>query len=112
MKLFDHFPCKEASSFLFAMAAGGDGAPKIGMFVLISFINFGERIAIIAEHSSFWCRCRWEFWYYHSFFEKFDLVTMLEIVLKTWCFDYQIATLALSEKEQSTSERKIGQKRW
>ena len=49
LKSFEHFPCKEASSFLFAIAVGGDGAPGIGMSVLISFINVGERIASSAE---------------------------------------------------------------
>ena len=49
MKSFEHFPCKEASSFLFAVAVGDDGAPGIDMPVLISFINVGERIANSAE---------------------------------------------------------------
>ena len=49
MKSFEHFLCKEASSFLFAIAVGDDDAPGIGMFVLISFINVGERTANRAE---------------------------------------------------------------
>ena len=35
--------------FLFAIAVGDDGAPGIGMPVLILFINAGERIANNAE---------------------------------------------------------------
>ena len=49
MQWFYHFPFKEASSFLFAIAVGDDGAPGIHMPVLISFINDGERIPISAE---------------------------------------------------------------
>ena len=49
MKSFEHFLCKEASSFLFAIAVGDDDAPGIGMFVLISFIKVGERTANRAE---------------------------------------------------------------
>ena len=49
LKSFEHFPCKEASSFLFAIAVGDDGAQGIGMPDLISFINIGERIANSAE---------------------------------------------------------------
>ena len=49
MKSFEHFPCKEASCFLFAVAAGDDGTLGRGMSVLISFINVGERIASSAE---------------------------------------------------------------
>ena len=41
MKSFEHFLCKKASSFLFAIAVGEDGAPRIGMPVLISFVNVG-----------------------------------------------------------------------
>ena len=37
------------SSFLFAIAAGDDDTPRIGMPVLISFINVGERIPNSAE---------------------------------------------------------------
>ena len=48
LKSFEHFPCKE-TSFLFAIAVGDDGAPGIGMPVLISFINVEERIANSAE---------------------------------------------------------------
>ena len=53
LKSFEHFPWKEASSFLFAIAAGGNGAPGIGIPVLISFINVGERIASSAEQFLF-----------------------------------------------------------
>ena len=53
LKSFEHFPCKEAPSFLSAIAVGDDGAPGIGMPVLISFINVGERIANSAEQSLF-----------------------------------------------------------
>ena len=49
LKSFEHFLCNEASSSLFAIAVGGGGAPRIGMSVLISFINVGERIASSAE---------------------------------------------------------------
>ena len=49
LKSFEHLPCKEASSFLFAIAVGGDGAPGIGICVLISFINVEERIGNSAE---------------------------------------------------------------
>ena len=49
LKSFEHFPCKDASSFSFAIAAGDDGAPGIGMPVLISFMNVGERTANSAE---------------------------------------------------------------
>ena len=37
------------SSFLFAIAAGDDGAPEICIPVLISFINLGERIPNSSE---------------------------------------------------------------
>ena len=49
MKSFEHFPCEEASSFLFAIAVGDDGVSGIGIPVLISFINVGERIENSAE---------------------------------------------------------------
>ena len=49
LKWFEHFPCKEASSFLFAIAVGDDSVPGIDMPVLISFINVRERIANSAE---------------------------------------------------------------
>ena len=52
-KSVEHLPCKEASSFLFAIAVGGNGAPGIGMSVLISFIKVGERIASSAEQFFF-----------------------------------------------------------
>ena len=53
LKSFEHFPCKEAPSFLSAIAVGDDGAPGIGIPVLISFINVGERIANSAEQFLF-----------------------------------------------------------
>ena len=53
MKSFEHFPCKEAPSFLSAIAVGDDGAPGIGMPVLISFINVGERIENSVEQFFF-----------------------------------------------------------
>ena len=46
---FERFSSKEPSSFLFAIAVGSCGAPGIGMPVLISYINVGERIANSAE---------------------------------------------------------------
>ena len=49
LKSCEHFPCKVASSFLFARAVGDGGAPGIGMPVLISFVNVGERTASSAE---------------------------------------------------------------
>ena len=49
MKSFEHFPCKKASSFLFPITVGDDGAPGVDMPVLVSFINVGERIANSAE---------------------------------------------------------------
>ena len=49
LNLFEHLPCKKASSFLFAIIVGDDDAPWIGMSVLISFINVGEWIADSAE---------------------------------------------------------------
>ena len=45
LKSLEHFLCKKASSFLLATTVGGDGAPGIGMSLLISSINVGERIA-------------------------------------------------------------------
>ena len=96
MKSSEHFPCKEGSSFLFAIAVGDDCVPGIAIPVLISFINVRERIAYSAE----------QFLLFDAdvdknsgivtiFFEKLvwdlDIVTMQEIVLKRRCFDYQIA---------------------
>ena len=49
LNLFEHFPCKKASSFLFAITVGDDDAPWIGMPVHISFINIEEWIADSAE---------------------------------------------------------------
>ena len=96
LKSSEHFPCKEGSSFLFAIAVGDDCVPGIAIPVLISFINVRERIAYSAE----------QFLLFDAdvdknsgivtiFFEKLvwdlDIVTMQEIVLKRRCFDYQIA---------------------
>ena len=53
LKLFEHFPCKQVSSFLFAIVVGGDGAPGIGVPVLFSFINVGERFASSVEQFLF-----------------------------------------------------------
>ena len=79
------------SFFLFAVAVGDDGVlGGIGMPVLISFINVGEKIPDSAE----------EFFFFNSgiitiFFENLvcdlDCVTIQEIILKRRCFDYQIA---------------------
>ena len=49
LKKFDFFPCQDESSFLFALALGGDGAPGTGMAILISFLNVGERLASSSE---------------------------------------------------------------
>ena len=44
LKTFESFSKKDPSSFLFAMAIGGDAAPGTGMAILISFLNVGERL--------------------------------------------------------------------
>ena len=44
LKTFKSLKQKDHESFLFAIAMGGDGAPGIGMSVLVSFINVGERL--------------------------------------------------------------------
>ena len=44
LKTFESFSKKDPSSFLFAMAIGGDAAPGTGMAILISFLNAGERL--------------------------------------------------------------------
>ena len=49
LKSFEHFLCKEASSFLFSITVGNDSAPEIGISVLISFINVEKRTANSAE---------------------------------------------------------------
>ena len=38
----ESFSKKHSSSFLFAMAVGGDAAPGAGMAMLVSFLNVGE----------------------------------------------------------------------
>ena len=87
LKSFEHFLCKEASSFLLAMVVGGGGAPRIDMSVLISFINVGERIASSAEQFFLsGADVDENFDNVTVFFEKLvcglDLVTMQEILLK------------------------------
>ena len=42
LKTFESFSKKHSSSFLFAMAVGGDAAPGAGMAMLVSFLNVGE----------------------------------------------------------------------
>ena len=96
MKSFEHFPCKETSSFLFEIAFGDDGAAGIGMSALISFINVGERIANSEEQFLlFGAYVDENSGIITIFYEKLvcdlDLVTMQEILLKRRCFDYQIA---------------------
>ena len=96
LKSFEHFPCKEASSFLHAIAVGDDGAPRIGMPVLISFINIGERIANSAEQFLFFgADVDENSGIVTIFFENLvcdlDLVTMEESLLRRRCFDCQIA---------------------
>ena len=49
LKWFEHFPCKETSYFLFAIAVGDDSVPGIDIPILISFINVRERIPNSAE---------------------------------------------------------------
>ena len=49
LKSFEHFPCKEASSFLFGIVIGSAGVQGIGISVLISFIDVGDKIASSVE---------------------------------------------------------------
>ena len=44
LKVFAKMPKKDPDSFLFALAIGGDGAPAIGMTILVSILNVGERL--------------------------------------------------------------------
>ena len=44
LKTFDSFSKKDPSSFLFAIAIGGDAAPGTGMAILVSFLDVGERL--------------------------------------------------------------------
>ena len=44
LKVSAKMPKKDPDSFLFALAIGGDGAPAIGMTILVSFLNVGERL--------------------------------------------------------------------
>ena len=96
MKSSEHFPCKKGSSFSFAIAVGDDCVPGIGIPVLISFINVGERIAYNAGQFLFFdADVDKNSGIVTIFFEKLawdlDIVTMQEILLKRRCFDYQIA---------------------
>ena len=96
MKSFEHSPCQEASSFLFAIAVGGDVAPEIGISALLSFINVGERNAGSAKQFLlFGADIDENSDIVTIFFEKLvcdlDLVTLQEILLTRRCPDYQIA---------------------
>ena len=91
-----NIPCKEASSFLFAIAVGDDGIPGIGMPALISFINVGEGIAnSVEQFRLFAVDVDKNSGIVTIFFEKLvcdlDLVAVQEILLKRRFFDYQIA---------------------
>ena len=44
LKTFPAIPKKDPDSFLFALAIGGDGAPAVGLTILVSFLNVGERL--------------------------------------------------------------------
>ena len=44
LKTFPAIPKKDPDSFLFALAIGGDGASAVGMTILVSFLNVGERL--------------------------------------------------------------------
>ena len=44
LKVFPKMPKKDPNSFLFALAINGDGAPAIGMTILVSLLNVGERL--------------------------------------------------------------------
>ena len=44
LKTFTAVPKKVPDSFLFALAIGGDWAPAVGMTILVSFLNVGERL--------------------------------------------------------------------
>ena len=44
LKTLDSFSKKDPSSFLFAIAIGGDAAPGTGMAILVSFLDVGERL--------------------------------------------------------------------
>ena len=97
MKSFEHFSCQETSSFLFAVAVGGDGAPGIGMPVFISFVNVAERIvSSVEQFLLFGADVDENSDIATIFFEKLvcdlDLVSMQEILLKKRCFDYQKTT--------------------
>ena len=44
LKTFPAIPKKVPDSFLFALAIGGDGAPAVGMTILVSCLIVGERL--------------------------------------------------------------------
>ena len=44
LKTFPVIPKKDPGSFLFAVAIGGDGAPAVGMTILVSFLNVVESL--------------------------------------------------------------------
>ena len=44
LKTFTAVPKKVPDSFLFALAIGGDWAQAVGMTILVSFLNVGERL--------------------------------------------------------------------
>ena len=44
LKTFPAIPKKDPDSFLFALAIGGDGAPAVGVTILVSFPNVRERL--------------------------------------------------------------------
>jgi len=47
---FKSFPKKNPNSLLFVIGLGGDGAPGVGMAILISFLNVAKRIASSSEN--------------------------------------------------------------
>ena len=49
LKSSESFLCKNPQSFLFAIVIGGDGSSGTSTLILVSFLNFGERIASSAE---------------------------------------------------------------
>ena len=49
LKSSESFLCKNPQSFLFAIVIGGDGSSGTSTSILVSFLNFGERIASSAE---------------------------------------------------------------
>jgi len=53
LKTFSNLPKKEESSFLFAIAFGGDCAPGSGMAFLISFLNVAARLPSTVAQKTF-----------------------------------------------------------